>query len=150
MYGISSLPSFTPSLTDFQWMNIAEILYAPNILLVKMSILVQYLKLFAPNKTVNPFVFIGAWIVIASSFIFYVVDMFFTIFACSPREKIWNKFYIGGHCPINYNAIIIATAIFNIISDIAILILPVRSVWKLRMARKKKIGITLLFATGLL
>lgn len=130
-------------------MNIGEILYAPNILLVKMSILVQYLKIFAPRKSVNPFVFVGAWLVIACSSIFYIVDMFFTIFACSPREKIWNKFFIGGHCPINYNAIIIATAIFNIISDIAILVLPVSALWKLQMARKKKIGITLLFATGL-
>jgi hypothetical protein len=130
-------------------MNVAEIVYGPTIFLVKMSILVQYLQMFAPNRTVNPFVFWGSWLVILTSFAFYNVDTFLTIFACSPRENIWNKFKPGGNC-INYHAVIVATGFFNIISDLAILVLPVRSVWKLQMPLRRKINISLLFGTGLL
>jgi hypothetical protein len=114
-----------------------------------MSILVQYLQMFAPSRTVNRFVFWGSWLVILTSFTFYTIDTFLTIFACNPREKIWNKFEQKGHC-INYNAVILATGYFNIASDLAILLLPVRSVWKLQIPLRKKINISLLFGTGLL
>jgi hypothetical protein len=111
---------------------------------VKMSITFQYLHMFAPNRTVNPFVFYGSWLIVITSAIFYTITTFLTIFACLPREKIWNKLYTGeGHC-LEYRAIILSTAIFNI------LLLPVRTVWKLRIPTRKKVAISLLFGTGLL
>ncbi|KAF2464557.1 uncharacterized protein BDR25DRAFT_95504 [Lindgomyces ingoldianus] len=132
-----------------KWMNYAEILYGPTIFVVKMSILVQYLRMLAPNRTVNPFMFWGSWIIISTSFTFYTIDTFITIFACNPREKIWNKLRQEGHC-MNYNAVVLATGYFNIISDVAILLLPVRSVWQLSIPLRKKVAISFLFATGLL
>lgn len=45
---------------------------------------------------------------------------------------------------------IMITCIYNMLSDVIILILPARSVWKLRIPRKKRIGIVLLFGTGTL
>jgi hypothetical protein len=129
-----------------QLMNIAEIIYGPAIFVVKMSILTQYLRMFAPNRTVNPFVFWGSWLVVWTSLAFYTIDTFITVFACNPRDKIWDKFEQGGHC-INYNAVIIATGFFNIVSDLAILLLPVQCVWKLRIPLRKKVNISLLFGT---
>lgn len=108
-------------------MNLAETLYGPTIFLVKMSILVQYLQMFAPHRTVDKFMFWGSWSVILTSFAFYTADTFLTIFACTPRENIWNQFNPGDYC-IDYHAVIFATGFFNIISDLAILLLPVRSV----------------------
>jgi hypothetical protein len=51
---------------------------------------------------------------------------------------------------MNYNALVLASAMFNIISDIVILLLPVKSIWQLRISTKKKFAIIALFATGLL
>jgi hypothetical protein len=39
---------------------------------------------------------------------------------------------------------------FNLVSDIFILILPQRIIWRLNMSREKKIGIALMFAVGLM
>jgi archaellum biogenesis protein FlaJ (TadC family) len=114
-----------------------------------MSITFQYLRMFAPNRTVNPFVYYGSWLIVIICTLFYTITTLLTIFACAPREKIWNKLYVGGHC-LTYRAIILSTAIFNIISDVAILLLPVRTVWKLRIPTQKKVAISLLFGTGLL
>lgn len=130
-------------------MNICEIMYGPWVFIVKMAVLLQYLRMFAPNRTINPFVFYGTWIITTVCALFYTADTLATIFACTPREKIWNKLYSGGHC-INYHAVVISTGFFNIFSDVAILLLPVRSVWKLRIPTRKKIGISFLFATGIL
>jgi hypothetical protein len=132
-----------------QYINILEALYGPLIFCVKMSIILQYLRMFAPHRAVSPLVYYGSWFLIATCTTFYAATTILTIFACTPREKIWNKLYIGGHC-MNYRAIIVSTAIFNIISDVAILLLPVTSVWKLQIPAKRKVAIIMLFGTGLL
>ena len=46
------------------------------------------------------------------------------------------------------DAIFQANGIFNVISDFAILILPMPCLWKLRMPLKKKILVITVFATG--
>lgn len=51
---------------------------------------------------------------------------------------------------MQYATLIIITSVFNIATDLLTVLLPVRSVSKLRIAPKKKLGIILLFATGLL
>ena len=61
---------------------------------------------------------------------FYLLTFIFDIAMCSPREKIWNPLMHTGHC-FNANAIYIASGIFNVISDFAILILPMIPISKL-------------------
>lgn len=81
--------------------------------------------------------------------IYYVVSAFITIFACSSREAIWNPLIADAQC-IDNNTVVLITCLFNIVSDIIILILPARAVWKLRIPTRKKVGIVLLFVIGLL
>lgn len=115
---------------------------------IKTAIVLQYLQILCPTRSLNRFVFYGGWTTIISIFIFYFADIFLTLFICNPREKIWND-YVGGTC-MNYNALVLASAMFNILSDIVILLLPVKSIWQLRITTKKKVSIIALFATGLL
>lgn len=136
-------------LTVIQWDYVAEIVYGPTIFLVKVAILLQYLRLFAPKKTVNPVMFVGARAIIAITLVYYIISTSITIFACTPREKLWNPLVTEGHC-LNNNIAVLFTCLFNIVSDVLILVLPARSVWRLRIPRRKKVGIVLLFATGLL
>ncbi|KAL8832272.1 MAG: hypothetical protein Q9191_000371 [Dirinaria sp. TL-2023a] len=42
-----------------------------------------------------------------------------------------------------------ATGVFSVISDFAILVLPLQSIWKLRMPLRKKLLISMVFATGI-
>jgi hypothetical protein len=114
-----------------------------------MALTLQYLRMFAPNKTVNAFVFYGSWFIMILITVFYTLTTFLTAYACSPREKIWNKLYPGGHC-MNYRAIIMSTACFNIITDVSILLLPVTTVLRMRIPTKKKIVIIILFSFGLM
>ena len=115
---------------------------------IRLSILLQYLRIFAPTRKGNMFIFVGVHICIWSNLIFYFVETIFDITMCTPRKKIWNPL-LPGHC-FNVDASIQASAIFNVFSDFAILILPIRSVWRLHLPLKKKILMTMIFATGLL
>lgn len=129
-------------------MNTAEVVYCPLSFLVKMAILLQYLRLFAPSRQLNQVMWYGAWSTAAACFCFYTIFMFWTLFYCTPRQKIWNTF-VEGKCH-DHGAIVISQGVFNMASDIVILLLPTRTLWQLQVPLARKIVITLLFATGLL
>ncbi|KAL8967871.1 MAG: hypothetical protein Q9183_002727, partial [Haloplaca sp. 2 TL-2023] len=92
--------------------------------------------------------FIGARVIILITAIYYTISTCTTIWACSPREKMWNPLITKGHC-LDNNILVLFTCLFNIVSDIAILVLPARSVWRLQIPLRKKIAIVSLFAIGL-
>lgn len=127
----------------------AQIVYAPTICLVKTVILLQYLRLFATQKSLDPFMWYSGRIIIIIISLWYTISTFLTIFSCSPREAFWNPLITDYRC-LNNGISAIISCLFNVVSDICILMLPVRAVWKLRMPRRNKVRILLLFALGLL
>lgn len=132
-----------------QYMFIFQILYSPTIVFVKLAILLQYLCLLAPARQINPVMFVTARVMIAVILVYYTISTCVTTFACNPRERIWNPLITEYKCLDNTIGILF-TCLFNIVSDLIILALPSRAVWKLKIPLKKRISIILLFATGLL
>ena len=132
-----------------QWANTAQVIYCPLSFLVKMAILLQYLRLFAPSRSANRDMWYGAWLTITATFVAYTIFMFWTLFYCTPRRMIWFKLTPNGQCH-DVNVIILSQGAFNMASDIVVLLLPISSLWRLKVPLAKKIFITLLFGTGLL
>ncbi|KAE8406718.1 hypothetical protein BDV37DRAFT_269747 [Aspergillus pseudonomiae] len=126
--------------------NASQIMYGPLIFVTKLSILLLYIRVFAPTKKSWMYIFIHGLLWFNAAF--YLADTLLEIFACVPREKIWNP-DVHGYC-VNVNAMILATAILNTISDFSLLILPIFSVWRLHMQNTQKLGISAIFAAGLL
>ena len=116
---------------------------------VRLSILLQYLRIFAPTRRNNTLVFWGSHLLIWVNFVFYVIITFLEIFACSPIEKAWNPLIIDGHC-YSIFAIYIAAAAVNTVSNFLIFCLPHSVIWNLQMSRGRKVGISALFIAGLL
>lgn len=69
------------------------------------------------------------------------------IWECIPREKIWDA-SIPGHC-IDMPMLLNVSGLFNTVTDVIIVFLPVQSVWTLNMKLKKKIMVVLAFTFGL-
>ena len=117
--------------------------------LAKSTILMQYLLVFAPQKSLDPLMWYSARMIIAATGVYYLISSLITMFACSPREAIWNPLVTDSRC-LDNNTSVLITCIYNIVSDIIVLVLPTRAVWKLRIPVKNKVRILLLFAIGLL
>lgn len=115
--------------------------------MTKLAILLQYLRIFVPNKRSKTYYFTQS--LIWTNFVFYLVIGFCAAFMCSPREKIWNPL-VPGKCRLSLAGILIAGGVINIFSDFCVLALPLASIWKLQMATKHKVGISAVFAVGLL
>jgi hypothetical protein len=99
---------------------------------MKVTILLQYLALLAPYRSLDAFLFYAAWSLIVINTLFYVATTLVTIFRCNPRKAIWNQVVKEAKC-VDVGAAFMATAVFNIASDLMILLLPIRSVWALRI-----------------
>lgn len=78
--------------------------------------------------------------------LYFTACLFITIFQCTPRAKIWNP-AIPGTC-LNYQAYIFATGIFNVVSDIIMLVFPMICIWNLQMSFKRKLGVSAVFFAG--
>lgn len=125
-------------------------MYGVIVFFVKVAILLQYLKIFAPIRQVNQVMYFGAWALIVIHFTYYTTVESFTIWACTPREKIWNPLIEGDKCRHDRLVVAQATACFNIASDTIILLLPSWTIWKLHIPLKRKIALISVFAMGLL
>ena len=79
---------------------------------------------------------------------FYIATTLVKIWECSPREKIWNK-SIPGTC-IDVSSLLNISGLFNTITDIIILLVPVKAVWNMRMRKKQKVAVVLVFTVGLM
>ena len=121
-------------------------LYIVAIALIKVSILLQYLRLFVPNRTVDMPLYILIHACIWMNVIYHLVVLFLIIFTCTPRQKFWDPF-ISGKC-INVNALYQSSGVVNAVSDVAILILPIKPILGLQLPLRKKISTLAIFATG--
>ncbi|MCJ1290844.1 hypothetical protein MMC34_002386 [Xylographa carneopallida] len=83
----------------------------------------------------------------AMNLIFYVAHNFVLIFQCNPVAKGWDS-SIPGVC-LDQVALLESSGPFNIISDLLIFLLPLSSIWQLKLPLKTRLGIGSAFAIGL-
>ncbi|KAI1389024.1 uncharacterized protein F4822DRAFT_404731 [Hypoxylon trugodes] len=123
--------------------------YLFNITFIKVAILLDWIHIFMPRGTRN-FLFWAASIAIFVNVGFYIGIIVANQVACTPYEYAWNKLIDGNCGRANTLDATVAAGAFNIVSDVVILLIPQRVVWKLHMPRQKKFGISIVFALGLL
>ena len=126
--------------------NGIEIAYIPIIFITKLSILLLFLRIFVPGGKNRTYWIIQG--VILFNFLFYLANLPVEIWPCVPRSKLWMPTE-PGHC-INNEEVFVAGGTINVVSDFTILLLPIVEVWRLQMATQRKIGVSAVFATGLL
>ncbi|KAI0423599.1 hypothetical protein F5Y09DRAFT_326943 [Xylaria sp. FL1042] len=114
---------------------------------VKTAILLEWTRLFVPPGTRTPFWW-TCQIVMWVNILYYISIVVVSAISCFPHEKIWHP-NLPGRC-FNTKAFFIGNATLNLASDIIILALPQRVIWSLKMSRDKKIGVSLVFAVGVI
>ena len=111
----------------------------------KVAVLLQYLRIFVPLRNR---VFWLTWSLIAVNIIINTALAVSFGFQCLPRRKIWTP-TLDGQC-INLGAAFIISAVANTITDIAVFLLPLYSIWDLQLPWERKVGVSAVFAVGLL
>ncbi|KAI0839478.1 hypothetical protein F5Y06DRAFT_23125 [Hypoxylon sp. FL0890] len=120
----------------------SEVIYSVVIVVIKWSIAAFYRRIF-PQKwfrwsLLGVTIFMGAWM---------FTTVFAIIFQCTPIEFNWDTTIPGGHC-IDIGALALVTSILNVLTDVAILVLPLPLVWKLKVTPRRRLGLIILFGLG--
>jgi hypothetical protein len=119
----------------------AEFVYVAACLFPKLSILALYLRIFTER-----IVRIVTWIVIGVCIAHAIANILASFTICQPFEFKWNK-AINGHCA-NVMASYRYVSLPHIITDIAIFVLPLSSLYHLMINKRRKLGIFLTFIMG--
>jgi len=107
----------------------------------KVSILLLYHRVFP-----RPWFKIVCKIFMAFLFCHGLAYLLVLIFQCSPISSIWDR-NITGTC-VNITVVGYSGAIFSIIEDLAILILPISELNTLSFGIRKRVSLMLMFSIG--
>ncbi|KAK0609536.1 hypothetical protein B0T17DRAFT_603691 [Bombardia bombarda] len=143
----TGFPLFDHTLTVFLQTEFAsQLLSVLSLVFTKLSIVVFYRRIFRGNVfsllSLLLLVAIAAW---GISFFFA------TLFECMPISQSWTSLFGTPEHELycyNYLPMFWATAISNMIMDIAILTLPMPFVWRLKMPARQKLAVTFIFLLG--
>ncbi|KAG8412809.1 hypothetical protein J3458_013245 [Metarhizium acridum] len=123
------------------------ICYGTMTMFAKVAILLEWNRIFNPNRVHSGF-FWASHILLAVNILLYTSLTFASMFSCWPVHFLWEP-WVKGYC-INKRALDLASAYFNLVADLFILLLPQKVIWTLRMSRQRKLGVSAIFSVGIL
>ncbi|KAH7370402.1 hypothetical protein BKA65DRAFT_562060 [Rhexocercosporidium sp. MPI-PUGE-AT-0058] len=125
---------------------VVQVMYFALIPLIKISILLFYLRLFV-EPTIRKLVYMT----IIANVVVGVIYVILNVFQCWPISYYWTE-WDGEHVGrcINVVAIVNSYSGISIGVDIWMLILPATRVARLNMQWKKKIAVAIMFSVGIL
>ncbi|KAJ6789406.1 hypothetical protein PWT90_03636 [Aphanocladium album] len=135
---------FLPRLRRCEY--VFSILYNPALMAVKTSILIFYLRLAKNTQVVLRY---ASWATLIVVNLAGVVLTFMNIFQCSPISAAWRAFYIGPVKCIPLLTEFICAAPVNIVTDLAILALPIPVLTGMRLPPQQKTILILTFTIGI-
>lgn len=121
---------------------ISIIVYNLGLLVVKDSILYQYLRFFVTKSYRR-----AAWGLIIFITTVGFVMILTSCVSCLPIPYYWDRSVKGGHC-IDLMAFWFSFSSFNIVTDLAVWLLPMPVLKNLQLPRKQKMSLIGVFALG--
>ncbi|KAI1074921.1 hypothetical protein F5B20DRAFT_585754 [Whalleya microplaca] len=126
---------------EAKFLLVAEILYVFNLVWTKLAILLMFYRIFRFSYFKKAAYIIGTFIIA-----WVICITFLFIFICVPVQKLWYQ-DLPGRC-INQVGTWIANAASTILSDVAILVLPLPRIWQLQLRKADKIALSVAFGLG--
>ena len=122
------------------------VLSPPIFLFIKITFFIMYRQVFNPMRWMRVSADLGA---VLTTVFYTVITVCEFIFATPRRKETWVSHSITR--PERLNILFVAPiSVVGLAIDIYILILPIVAVNKLQMPARRKVGIMLIFMTGLL
>ncbi|PTB78499.1 hypothetical protein M440DRAFT_1329145 [Trichoderma longibrachiatum ATCC 18648] len=138
----------TTFVQTIQWVFVYGVFYSIVLPLLKVAIMIEWIRLFVPtNKAKSPFF----WGVCVISFIQVTSGIAIAIalnLQCTPHERIWD-FRVEGKC-FNLFYLQVISASIQLGSDLAMFCLPQHTIWTLKMSWQKRLGVASIFSMGIL
>ena len=129
---------------NVRWIDSPSLVYPVMIWLIKISILLQYLRIFHVEKKLR-LAIQGSIVGLTLIYIAYVAVQVIQLAQCASIAALVTY----SVCQNVYD-IAVAQGIANVVSDFWVLFLPMRALLKLQLDGRRKLGVIALFGTGLI
>ena len=121
--------------------------YGPTIILIKLSIFLLYLHIFAISRRTRGLIYGGIIVVLVGN----ITTTTLIGVVCTPQHgDNWAETYGSRRCYQQSVDTNLSVGLLNAITDFYILWIPLPLVWHLNLPTRKKIGLVLVFLQGLL
>lgn len=118
-----------------------QYLYCTAVFAIKISVLSFYRRIFLTPKFKQITDIIGA-VIIA----WWIAVIIVCTFSCNPIRGYWNKTIISS-C-VDVETFSTATTVPHLLTDVIVLLLPIRMIWRLQLARNQKFAMSFIFLLG--
>lgn len=124
--------------------KVLEYTYAISVMCPKLAIVHLYLRVFSDRGRIYRWGADGTGAVIVAT---WITCIFLASFMCRPFAYYWNRTIPGGRC-LDQTTAIRVISIPNIVTDLVLLVLPLRPLYKLHVKLPVKIGLMITFLVG--
>ncbi|KAH8788026.1 hypothetical protein F5883DRAFT_400793 [Diaporthe sp. PMI_573] len=119
------------------WLFVEELWYMVTHWTIKMTFLIFYIRL-SPNRKFR----ITCFATMGLNTAFMIINWLLALLQCIPLDAYFHpEAHPDAKC-IDKGVLLLGPSILNVITDVIILVLPIRTVWNLNMSRRKKIAVT--------
>ncbi|KAF9878213.1 integral membrane protein [Colletotrichum karsti] len=122
----------------------AQVMYASALLAIKLSIIVLMQRIFSRSSSWFQYT---SWVAIFLSCAWALYTALLGFVICKPVQSAWDIHVPKTGCG-DYTISFSAVAVFDIITDVVIVVLPIKVVSGLQMARAHKIATSVVFGAG--
>ena len=126
---------------------ITESIYGPFIWMIKLSMFLMYLHMFGQ---INQRFRYMVWGGVAVTGLFYFSSLIGNLVLCAPRSKETYIMAFSAQRCARSKDLAVATGVFNVMSDLYLLLLPVREVLVMNNTLKKRLKVLGIFMTGIM
>ncbi|KAF2839265.1 hypothetical protein M501DRAFT_992236 [Patellaria atrata CBS 101060] len=133
------------------WIQFANSTYALSTGLIKISILMQYIRLAGVSH--RTFRIVCSWVTAVVT-CWCIAYFFVVVFACNPRRRSWEKWVPGkcfGYGSLDVTELLVAYASHagsNTVFDFIVYLLPIPILRTINLSKKSKRGLIGLFSVG--
>ncbi|KAI1342456.1 hypothetical protein F5Y15DRAFT_412963 [Xylariaceae sp. FL0016] len=120
-----------------------EIIYMYCLACMKLSQLFLYRRMFGADWGSKVVIYVSMGVVAA----WVTCYTFLFVFLCDPIEQQWTLERIG-HC-MDQITVLKSLILTNVLTDLLIILLPLRTVWQLQMRVTEKVVLTACFGLGI-
>ncbi|RWA06756.1 hypothetical protein EKO27_g8352 [Xylaria grammica] len=118
-----------------------SVIYSPALLASKLSLLFLFYRIFPSKRYKWTLIVVGIFVISYS-----IVALLVNLLHCMPIERNWDN-TIKGYC-FNLGVEPVLLAVFNVITDFVIFVLPLPYIWRLNTSFRAKLQLSSILALG--
>lgn len=123
---------------------VAQVLYLLASSLAKISILLSYLNLAPPQTVFRSLSQVAIVLIALVNTTFFVL----LLTQCIPTSSYWDILRINQDCHIREGPFLMAQAVFTVLADLALWVLPLPTFYSARLPLSQRVALIVLFSFG--